>query len=189
MHLNVHGHNLEVNQSVQDYVERKIGRLDRYLPTLSEGRVDIREQAARVANERFVVQVTLRDSHGTILRGEERAGEVFAAIDQVENKLQRQISRFKGKRKDRYQRQPAPDGRGAGLPFDAEEEAQEEEDETEIVRVKRFPMAPMGAEEAIEQMELLGHTFFVYYDGTSGNVSVVYRRSDGNYGLIIPELI
>ncbi|MGH2543927.1 MAG: ribosome hibernation-promoting factor, HPF/YfiA family [Ardenticatenaceae bacterium] len=187
MNLHVQGHHLEVTDFIHKYVEKKIGRLDRYLPSLTEARVDMREQQSRNADQRFVVQVTLHDGRGTILRGEERASEIFPAIDLVVNKLHRQITRFKGKRKDRYQRHGnSHEIWGEAPPIELEEE--EEEAYPEIARTKRFAMSPMSAEEAIEQMELLGHTFFVYYDADDGVVSVVYRRRDGNYGLIIPEL-
>ncbi|MBA3533317.1 MAG: ribosome-associated translation inhibitor RaiA [Ardenticatenales bacterium] len=187
MKLIVHGRNVEITDFMRDYVEKKIGRLDRYLPTLTEARVEISEQATRSNNQRHVVQVTLYDQHGTILRGEERDAEIFPAVDTVVDKMHRQIVRYKGKRKDRYQRYQVDGNWGETPPIDLEEE--EEDDEgTEVVRTKRFVMSPMNMEEAIEQMQLLGHTFFVYYDADNGNVNVVYRRQDGNYGLIIPEL-
>ncbi|MDQ4077504.1 MAG: ribosome-associated translation inhibitor RaiA [Chloroflexota bacterium] len=186
MNLHVQGHQVEVTSFIHNYIEKKIGRLDRYLPTLSEARVDIREQQSRNADQRYVVQVTLYDKHGTVIRGEERAPEIFPGIDTVVDKLHRQISRFKGKRKDRYQRQPSQETWGLESPIDYEEELEEEEGR--IVRTKRFVMSPMNADEAIDQMELLGHTFFVYYDVDDGGINVVYRRRDGNYGLIIPEL-
>jgi putative sigma-54 modulation protein len=192
MNFGIYGHNCEVSDSTRNYVEKKLGGLDRYLPTLSDARVDIREeQAARKNSDRYVVQVTLHDSHGTILRGEERASEVPAAVDAVAGKLHRQIVRFKGKRKDRYHRAGSSNGGGDPLAeLDVEVEADDEENgEPQIVRTKRFAMAPMNAEEAVEQMELLGHTFFAFYNVNSGNVNVVYRRRDGNYGLIMPDLV
>lgn len=185
MKLTIHGRNVEVTDFIYDYVERKVGRLDRYLPTLKEARVEIREQPTRNSDQRHVVQVTLYDQHGSILRGEERGAEIFPAVDTVVDKMHRQIIRFKGKRKDRYQRVSSNNGEwdeGPAL------ELEEEEEEREVVRTKRFVMSPMNTEEAMEQMELLGHTFFVYYDADAGNVNVLYRRQDGNYGLIIPEL-
>ncbi len=185
MNLSVHGHNVEVNEVIRDYVERKIGRLDRYLPGLDEARVDIREQNTRNADQRYVVQVTLYDHHGTIIRGEERATEIFPAVDNVADKLHNQIMRFKGKQRDRYQRSAAQE---EWMEARADLDGEGEDDNTAIVRTKRFAMSPMSAEEAIDQMELLGHTFFVFYDVDAGGANVVYRRRDGNYGLIIPEL-
>ena len=102
------------------------------------------------------------------------------------DKMHRQIGRFKGKRRKGRNKKAQFDnmlGQESSLSWE-----EEEQDEQEVVRVKRFPMSPMDADEAIEQMELLGHTFFVYYDADEGGVNVVYRRDDGNYGLIIPEL-
>jgi putative sigma-54 modulation protein len=182
MELTIQGRNVEITESIRNYVDRKIGRLDRYLPTLAEARVEIQEQS-RGNDQRYIVQVTLYDSHGTILRGEEQAPEIFPALDTVVDKMHRQITRFKGKRRDRYQRQQPPEEWVEDLPGEYEEEEQRE-----IVRTKRFAMSPMNAEEAIEQMELIGHTFFVYFDADSNSVNVVYRRRDGNYGMIVPEL-
>ena len=189
MNFQIQSRNVELTEAVRDYIERKVGRLDRYLPTLHDARVEVREQATRSANQRYVVQLTLYDSHGTILRGEERAADILPAVDTVTDKLHRQITRFKGKRQDRYQRNggAADDAWGEDAPL-AEETLEEMEGESpEIVRTKRFALSPMNSAEAIEQMELLGHTFFVYLDGETGNVNVVYKRADGHYGLIIPE--
>lgn len=188
MDLTIHGRNLDVTDFIAEYVEKKVGRLDRYLPSLTEARVDIAEENTRNSDHRYVAQVTLYDTHGSILRGEERGSEVFPAIDLVVDKMHRQIVRFKGKRKDRYQRASSGnDGWGELLPAEiAEEEAEEDRS---LVRTKRFALAPMNVDEAIEQMDLLGHSFFVYYDADDGGVNVVYRRHDGNYGLLVPELI
>lgn len=186
MDLTIHGRNVDVTDYTRDYIEKKVGRLDRYLPSLVEARVDVGEEQTRDASQHYVVQVTLYDERGTILRGEERGSEVRPAVDMVVDKMHRQIVRFKGKRKDRFHRgNSTGDVWGEELPVSFEEE----EEEGEVVRVKRFAMSPMTTEEAIEQMELLGHTFFVYYDVDEGSVNVIYRRRDGNYGLIIPELV
>lgn len=186
MNLTIHGRNLDIQPFVREYIEKKIGRLDRYLGTLEEAKVDLREEQTRDRGRQYVVQVTLFDQRGTILRGEEHNTEIFPAVDAVTDKMHRQITRFTGKRRHRYHRQ-TQDARWE------EDHAADESDENEleemIVRTKRFPMSPMSAEEAVEQMELLGHNFFVFYDVEEGTVNVVYRRRDGNYGLIIPELV
>lgn len=187
MNLTIHGRNLDVSDHIEEYIQKKIGRLDRYLPTLKDARVDIGEEKTRNSAQHYVVQVTLYDRHGSILRGEERGAEITPAIDEVVDKMHRQIERFKGKRKDRYQRGHS-NGEVWEEPLTFEEEEDEDEEEREIVRTKRFAISPMNTEEAIEQMELLGHSFFVYYDVDHAGVNVVYRRHDGNYGLIIPEL-
>jgi putative sigma-54 modulation protein len=180
MQLIIQGKNVEITDWLREYVERKIGKLDRYLPTITEARVDLSVEKAKSAQDRQVVQVTLR-SNGTILRAEERSDDMFASIDAVLDKMYRQIARYKGKR---YGRGRAP--QGESVPFEGE--YYEEEETHRIVRVKRFAVAPMDQDEAIEQMELLGHDFFVFFNVDEDAVNVVYRRRDGHYGLLQPEL-
>jgi putative sigma-54 modulation protein len=182
MELIVKGKNVEVTDRLREYVEQKIGKLDRYLPSISEAWVELSSEETKAAQDRQVCQVTVR-SNGTILRAEERSDDMFSAIDTVLDKMYRQIARYKGKRKNRW--------RGAGsavepLPIALEEETEDEP--RRIVRVKHFPMTPMNPEEAVEQMELLGHDFFVFFNGEEGRINVLYRRKGGNYGLLQPEL-
>lgn len=189
MQFTIHSRNATLSDRVRGYIEEKVGRLDRYLPSLKEARVEVREQTSRNPDQRYVVQLTLYDQRGTILRGEERAAEIFPAVDTVTDKMHRQISRFKGKRRDRYHRpDESVEDWGEDTPYVEETRAALAEEQPEVIRTKRFALSPMNTEEAIEQMELLGHTFFVFYDGDSGGVNVVYKRDDGQYGLIVPEL-
>ena len=182
MELIIKGKNVEVTERLRDYVEKKIGKLDRYLPSISEAWVELSTEGTKAAQDRQVCQITVR-SNGTILRAEDRSDDIFSSIDTVLDKMYRQIARYKGKRKNRWRSAPTvPEP----LPIEVEEE--EVEGPSAIVRVKRFPMTPMHAEEAVEQMELLGHDFFVFYNAEEGRVNVLYRRKDGNYGLLQPEL-
>jgi putative sigma-54 modulation protein len=182
MQLELKGRNVEITDRLREYVERKIGRLDRYLPTIDEARMELTVHRTRSAQDRHVAQLTVRD-RGTILRAEERSSDLSASIDAVMDKMYRQVMRYKGKR---YRGRPHTRTR---------EELLEEADDMEllaeeprnIVRTKRFPTPPMDEEEAIEQMELLGHDFFVFLNAESGEINVLYRRRDGDYGLIIPE--
>lgn len=183
MQLIIKGKNVEVTDRLRDYVERKVGKLDRYLPTITEARVELSREHTRSAQDRQVVQLTVR-AKGKLLRAEERHEDLFAAVDAVLDKMYRQIARYKGKR---YGRRGAAEEEVWGEPLPIEEEL-EEEQEPAIVRVKRFRITPMDEQEAIEQMELLGHDFFVFYNANEGAVNVVYRRRDGNYGLIQPEM-
>ena len=183
MELTIKGKNVEVTDRLQDYVEKKIGKLDRYLPTISEAWVELSVEGTKAAQDRQVCQLTIR-SNGTILRAEERSDDMFNAIDTVLDKMYRQIARFKGKRKNRWRAagvtvEPLPSG------F---EEPEFEESPVLIVRSKRFSMTPMHPEEAVEQMVLLGHDFFVFFNADEGQVNVVYCRTDGDYGLLQPEL-
>ncbi|MFN2242589.1 MAG: ribosome hibernation-promoting factor, HPF/YfiA family [Anaerolineae bacterium] len=182
MELSIKGRNVDVTDRLSDYVEKKIGRLDRYLPSISEVWVELSTEGARAAQDRQVCQVTVR-ANGTILRAEERSDDMFTSIDAVLDKMYRQIARYKGKRKNRWRGSAVP---MEPLPLEAEEIYDEES--SNIVRTKRFRMTPMGPDEAVEQMELLGHDFFVFYNADEGQVNVIYRRKDGDYGLLQPEL-
>lgn len=182
MDLSIKGKNVEVTDRLNDYVEQKIGKLDRYLPTISEVWVELSTEGARAAQDRQVCQVTVR-ANGTILRAEERSDDMFTSIDAVLDKMYRQIARYKGKRKNRW--------RGAAVPMEPlplEVEETFDEETSNIVRTKRFRMTPMNPDEAVEQMELLGHDFYVFYDPDEGQINVIYRRKDGDYGLLQPEL-
>ncbi|HAL61111.1 MAG TPA: ribosome-associated translation inhibitor RaiA [Chloroflexi bacterium] len=174
MNIIITGKNMEIGDVLRNYVEKKVTKLNRYLPTASEARVELAVEGTKDAEHSQVAQITLR-SNGTILRSEERSSDIFASVDAALDKIHRQIIRYKEKR---YRR-----GRGP----EKESPLLEEEETPHIVRTKRFPVRPMDEEEAIEQMELLGHDFFVFFNASTGQVNVLYRRQDGNYGLIEPE--
>ena len=176
MEVSIFARNMEVTPRLSEYVEQKLGKLDRYLPWIDDARIDLTVENTRSAAHRRVAQLTVR-SRGTILRAEERTQDMFASIDAVLDKMYRQIARYKGKRQDRWQTAVEV------LPI---EEAGEEA-AGEIVRVKRFDVRPMAPEEAIEQMELLGHSFYIFLNADEDAINVVYRRDDGNYGLLQPE--
>lgn len=182
MELTITGKNLEINDTLRSYVEKKIGRLDRYLPNIIDGRVELTvDEGARAAGDRQIAQVTLRTKK-VILRAEEASADIFASIDAVFEKMQRQVDRYKGKRWAKRGEVPE----AAALPEVAEEEAAEEP--VRVARVKRFRLVPMDEEEAIEQMELLGHDFYVFFNVNENQINVIYRRRNGEYGLIQPEL-
>ncbi len=183
MELTITGKNLEINDTIRNYVEKKIGRLDRYLPNILDGRVELTvDEGARAAGDRQIAQVTLRTKK-IILRAEEASADIFASIDAVFEKMQRQVDRYKGKRW-------AKRGEAAEAAPELTEAVEEEtaEEPVSVARVKRFRMVPMDEEEAIEQMELLGHDFYVFYNVNQSQVNVIYRRRNGEYGLIVPEL-
>jgi putative sigma-54 modulation protein len=163
-------------------VQKKVGKLDRYLSNIANAQVELSKRTAKSASDRHAVQVTLHTTSGTILRAEERSGDMFASIDTVLDKIQHQITRYKGKRHESRTRAPAR------LPEPLSEDTEEaEETDLLVVRRKTFSVRPMSEEEAIEQMELLGHDFFVFINARSETFNVVYRRNDGGYGLLEPE--
>jgi putative sigma-54 modulation protein len=192
MQLSITGRNVDITDYTRGYVEKKMQRVERHLPALSEARVELSSESTKGTEQRNVAQITLR-AGGVILRGEERASDLFTAIDMVMEKVVRQVDRFKEKRQKRMRKQglhetaPAMAAEAALAAENAADDG-DAEDYQPIVKIKRFQTAPMIPEEAIEQMELLGHNFFVFFNANDGQVNVVYRRMHGDYGLLIPEL-
>lgn len=185
LEVEIFGRGMEITERITDYVDKKVAKLDRYLPGIEEARVDLAYvKSARSAADRQVAQITIRGK-GFILRSEERADDIFAALDTALDKMQRRIERYKGKR---YRGQG--DGRPAvALVAPPVEEIEEEEEGPLIARRKKFMLMPMDELEAIEQMSLLGHeSFFIFFNANTDSVNVLYRRRDGSYGLIEPEI-
>ncbi len=189
LEVEIYGHGMDVTDRIQKYVTKKASRLDRYLNEIEETRVDLSfVKTARSAADRQVAEITARGK-GFILRSEERSDDIFAAFDTAIDKMQRRMERYKGKH---YR------GRGNGrlgekLASEEEELVSEEEPTEEetavIVRRKRFVLEPMDELEAVEQMTMLGHeNFFVFFNANSNAINVLYRRRDGTYGLIEPEV-
>jgi putative sigma-54 modulation protein len=178
VNLTIRGKNIEVTDSLRSYVEKKLTRLTRYFDHISEAQVTFYQERGR-----YVVEVTI-PLDSIILRGEEESGENFyTAIDLVSEKLEKQIHRYRTKLYKRFRNKGLKD-----LIIEMEKEGTKEEEEPRVVRTKRFAMKPMSVEEAILQMNLLGHDFFVFTNAETEQVNVVYRRRDGNYGLIEPEV-
>ena len=180
MQLQITGKNIKLVPVVRRYIERKLDKLNRHLPNIIESKVEVAEEKTKSSQQRFVVQVTI-DSGGILLRGEDRGEDLFAAIDKVVAIMDRQIERYKGKLYDK--------GRGNSL---ARSELNPETETAELVKkvtkIKRFAVKPMPVAEAIDQMELLGHVFFLFLNADTEELNLLYRRQDGNYGLIEPEL-
>ena len=179
---------MELNDRLYDYVNKKVSKLDRYINGITDVRVDLAyAKTARNANDRQVAQITLRGK-GFVLRSEERTDDIHSAFDLALEKIQRRIERYKGKR---YR------GRGDGTSvsqaaldeMEAESQALEDEGAPSIARRKKFVLIPMDEIEAIEQMTLLGHEdFFVFFNVETNSVNVLYLRRDGDYGLIETEI-
>ncbi len=179
MEIIVTGKNMEVSDRVREYVDKKAGKLDRYLPNIEQASLELKRASAKSADDRHIAQLTV-SVKGSILRAEESAADVFTAFDAVLDKMYRQIRRYKTKR------------RGRARPPEEEllppTEEYEEETPRKIVRTKHFVVLPMNEEEAAEQMELLGHDFFLFLNAETGDLNIIYRRRDGDYGLIEPEV-
>lgn len=188
MNFNIRGENLEVTPSLRDYTEKKVNKLERYFdsPVASDVHINM-----HVHNNEQVIEVTI-PMQGLLLRAEESRDDLYTAIDMVVEKLERQVRKYKTKvhRKNRKSADKenllGAFGNGSTVTYT---EVEDEEDvlDVELVRKKRFNLKPMDTEEAILQMDMLGHSFFVYSNAETGDTNVVYRRRDGKYGLIEPE--
>lgn len=181
MEITVRGKNLEVTPALRQYAEKRMSKIERFFD-------DVPVSAHAVISTergRYIVEVTL-SVNGILLRGEESTGDAFASMDLVLEKLEKQIEKFKTRitRRLRMARKAAV---REEMPAPVAGPAEEEGDRPRVVRVKRFSFKPMSVEEAILQMDLLGHDFFVFTNAETDQVSLVYRRRDGDYGLIEPE--
>jgi putative sigma-54 modulation protein len=182
--LEIVGREFEVTDHLRDYITKKVAKLDRHLDSIDDIRVDLAHvKAARNAADRYVAQMTVRGK-GFIMRSEERADDIRTAMDTALDKLSRQIVRYKGKH---YR------GRGDGKSaaqvtpdLDTAADAVEAVEEPPVIaRRKKLDVVSIDEMEAIEQMKLLGHdNFFIFNNGKTGLVNVLYRRRDGTYGLI-----
>jgi len=186
MEFIVKSRNGKVTQREQEYIKEKIGKLERYLDLISKVTVEVGEAQRRSQGNMHRAQVTLVGDHGILLRAEEYAPDLNSAIDTVHDNLQRQIQRYKDKhwRRGKLRRQA---GEIVEVGMETNGVAVNEgEARPRIVRTKEFQVKPMFSDEAVEQMELLGHDFFVFRDAENSQINVLYRREDGNYGLIVP---
>ena len=175
--------NLQLGDQIKEYINKKVTRLERILPEIEEMHIDLASsKAIRNRKERDIAQFTLQGKDFT-LRSEENGSDLMTAIDKAADKMQRQIERFKGKRKH-----TRGDGASAS---DVSPEPVIDDDQVKslIVRRKSFTLIPMDENEAIEQMALLAHEdFFIFYNVNSNSINVLYKRHDGNYGLIEPKI-
>lgn len=175
MKVTVVAKNIELTNALKEIVEKKIRKLEKYF----EGDINARATLS-VQKSRHTIEVTI-PFNGVILRGEESTDDMYKSLDLVIDKLERQIR----KQKTRLSRRNGGSVRFAEV---ADDDFNVSDDGT-LVKVKKFGVKPMNSEEAILQMDLLGHNFFVYQDADSSKVNVVYKRKDGNYGLLEPECI
>lgn len=182
--VEVQTRHIRLTERIEEYVSKKAGNLDHYLPAIDDARVELtHHQAARDASDRNVAQITVFGK-GFTLRSEERADEALAAFDKALDNMQRQIERYKGKK-----HHGRGDGRSAAEV--AENIIDEETGELSplFAKRKKFVLYPMSEDEALVQMRNLGHdNFFVFYNAETSKINVLYRRRNGSYGLIEPEL-
>lgn len=178
----VTGRNLDIPDEDRDYVMRKMGRLDRLLDDRTDASVELSRAAHRAPDETAIVEVTLLVD-GRPLRAVARAASHRAATDQVVDRLERQVVDLKERRSKPLERRSAAEVGVSGTPPAAPERTP-----PTIVKVKRFAIEPMFEEDAVTRMEELGHDFFVFVNAESERTAVLYRRRDGDYGLIEPTV-
>lgn len=185
MQLKVKGRNTSVTDALFDHAEQKLERLARIMPPWDDA-MSVELELSVEKNPKIersqIAEVTVR-TKGPVLRVRESADDMYAAIDQAARKLERQARRYRERRKSHGGR-VSPEGAAPPPPEEAEAASREDEEPT-IMRRKTFDMKPMSPDEAALSMEMLGHDFYVFRN-EDGEVNVVYRRRDGNYGLIVP---
>lgn len=184
MQFTIRGQQIEVTDALKDYVDKKLSRLDKYFeaPPTSEGHVTL-----SVVRGLHTVEVTIPLT-GVVLRAEDRSEDMYASMDAVVDKLERQVRKHKTKLNRKIRQEGGLKtliaDNGAAATGTTMAQAEYDEDDYEVVRTKRFTMKPMDVEEAILQMNMVGHNFFVFSNIDTQEVNVVYKRDDGKYGLI-----
>lgn len=196
MDVKIEGSNIRVSDELEQYTLKKLDRLDRYLPRIHLVEVELSHEHTRRGSDLVSAQITLRHERGAILRAEEKVeSEIRFAVDGAVDKLYRQIQRFKGKRirrgRDRFVASVEELSLAEDIPDlgDFQDEYGDGDDEQErlpIARRKDVELNPMSELEAIEQMELLGHDFFMFFNADTLVINVIYRRRRGDYGLLVP---
>jgi ribosome hibernation promoting factor len=179
MRLQVKGKNVEVSDSIRRYAEEKLGKLDRQLHELTQVELELRVERNPSIAANQIAEATIW-TKGPTLRAREASQDMKASIDQLTDKLLRQVEHYRAKRSRKH-------ARGNGIPPGGSMSIPDDESSPKIVKTKQFTVKPMSAEEAALQLELVGHDFFVYRSDESGEVNVIYRRREGGYGLIEPQ--
>ena len=179
MIITISGKNIEVSDYLEELINKKVNKLDKYFPEDTQAHVTL-----SVERNRHIVEVTIPYAGG-IIRGEETSGDMYASVDNVLSKLEKQIMRHRTKLEKSLRagafRAPEPVYADAFTQDDLDEEA------AKVVKVKRFDIKPMTVDEAMLQLEMLGHSFYMFTNGDTNQINVIYKRKDGNYGLIEPE--
>ncbi|MCY3866251.1 MAG: ribosome-associated translation inhibitor RaiA [Chloroflexi bacterium] len=198
MNISIHGDGIKISEALDNYTRAKVDKLDRYLPNISNVGVELSIIRTHRGADLAIAQITVQHARGAILRAEEKMNienrdTIRFAINKAVDKLHRQIDRFKSKRKsknqkvrDKYRATVAELNLAEDLPSSVADEAEEADASAEIYRRKQVEMMPMNEEEAIEQLELLDHNFYMFMNAESERINVLYRRDSGGYGILIP---
>lgn len=178
MNYNIRGENIEVTPAIREYVEKKIAKLDRYFTESPNANVNVNLKVYQDKKSKVEITIPMKD---LVLRAEEIHEDMYAAIDLITDKLERQIRKHKTKVNRKFREKESLKDYA---PIFTEVESVEEDDDLEVVRTKSFDLKPMDSEEAILQMNMLGHSFYVFTNAETNQTNVVYKRNDGRYGLI-----
>jgi putative sigma-54 modulation protein len=179
MELQITGTGTEISPESHRYMERKFGKLTKHLPDIIDIKVEVAEEPTKSRQQSYHMRATVNSGVGkTPFHAEERAEDLFKATDKVTTILTRQLEKHKGKLYDRGRGNPQARGKFLQPAVS---------NPRKVVKTKHFIIEPMALEEAITQMETLGHDFFLFYDDKASEVHLLYRRNDGDYGLIEPE--
>ena len=183
--FNVRGENIEVTPALRTYVENKVSKIEKYFDEVPEANVHVNLKVYSDRQGKAEVTIPLPN---LVLRAEETSPDLYGSIDLVSDKLERQMRKYLTKVNRKFRR---TNNQEDFQPVNPELLEGDKEDDTDsnlsIVRTKRFDLKPMNAEEAVLQMEMLGHDFFVFLDGETDSTNIVYKRDDGDYGLIETE--
>ncbi|CZQ94908.1 SSU ribosomal protein S30P/sigma 54 modulation protein [Trichococcus flocculiformis] len=178
---NVRGENIEVTEPIRNYAEKKLGRLEKYFENVPETTAHVNLKVYPFPAEKSAkVEVTVPLPF-LVLRAEETSSDLYGSIDLVVDKLERQVRKYKTKIHRKSRERGFDIGNEPNL---IEEKMEDDENPLEIVRTKRLSLKPMDSEEAVLQMNMLGHNFFIFEDAETNGTSIVYRRKDGKFGLI-----
>ncbi len=199
MDISIHGDGIRISEGLDQYTRSRVDRLDRYLPNIAHVGVELAIIRTHRGADIAIAQITVQHARGAILRAEEKLDienrdTIRFAINKAVDKLHRQIDRFKSKRKskaqkvrDKYRATIAELDVAEDIPESALEVDDDAAAQTEILRRKQVELIPMNEDEAIEQLELLDHNFYMFMNADSARVNVLYRRDNGGYGILVPQ--
>lgn len=185
--FNVRGENIEVTPALRDYVESKVSKIEKYFDEVPEANVHVNLKVYSDRQGKAEVTIPLPN---LVLRAEETSPDLYGSIDLVSDKLERQMRKYLTKVNRKFRRTSQSNGDFQPVDtaiLEGDEEVETSDSALKIVRTKRFDLKPMNAEEAVLQMEMLGHDFFVFLDGETDSTNIVYKRDDGDFGLIETE--
>ena len=181
MELQIAGTNTELNTEAKRYIEKKLNKLGKHLPDIIDIKVEVSEENTKSPQQRYLVRATVNSGIGrSVVHGEERADALFKAVDKVTTIMTRQLEKQKGKLYDR--------GRGNSQVRGKFTRPAPVDTTKKVVKTKHFVIEPMSQDEAIAEMEKLEHSFFLFLDPDANELRLLYRRKDGNYGIIEPEI-